>query len=855
MKTKIVPILLILFIIILTCGIKISYAQTKETVEVKAKMYIDNPENKDTQITSKYKIDGWVMSNDNKIQIKIFVDNNEQKVENLKRVERPDVIKAIKGYGTQKENPKPGFEFYLNTNNIKDGKHILKIQILSNDNKLLVEENKNIVIKKYNAQTYIDYPTNDKVIKNMTVEGWVMTDDEKSEIKAYIDGKEQTIQNLERIERKDVIEAIKGYSAEGINKLPGYKCNIELGKISKGKHEIVTKIVSREGIILAEHNQKFILEDEKARMYIDYPDTNERKITAKTKIEGWFKSNDKSAKLKVYIDNKEIENQEYIRVKRPDVLKAITECGTEKENPKPGFELYLNSNDIKDGKHTLKIEIISSNGKKLAEETKKINYERYIATSYIDSPEPNQNIKNNLKIRGWLMCTEKNTGVKIYIDDKELTDVKIEREDRPDVLKAINGYGTEKENPQPGFKSEINISNLKDGEHTLKIVITVGEKISKYIQTQKFYLKKYNTQMYWDEPDYTETKANEITIRGWVMSELADKEIIVKFDDKKIDNITLEKRNDVIKAIKGSGTVKENPNPGFKAKLNVKSYTKGNHTIKVQVLSKNNNEIIEEYKKEILLGEKIERKIIKYGYSGAYLRGVSNETELICYKFGYGPNVLFATFCVHGFEDSWDRDGGVLVDTANAFYERLIKDADQELASKWTIYLFPEVNPDGRKLGTSNMGPGRRTLYSKADKGIDINRCWQTGSEYQRFTDSRRYNGTEGFQAYEAEYLRDFMLTHKSTKGQNVVIDLHGWEDQLIGDESICKYYKEQYPSCRTTGYGRYGEQYLISWARLNLNAKVALVELPYATGYVQVNKMGLMQKYINATLNYLKGI
>ena len=81
------------------------------------------------------------------------------------------------------------------------------------------------------------------------------------------------------------------------------------------------------------------------------------------------------------------------------------------------------------------------------------------------------------------------------------------------------------------------MSKLKDGEHTLKIVVTVGEEVSKYIQTQKFYLKKYNTQMYWDEPDYTETKANEITIKGWVMSELADKEIIVKFDDEKIDNI------------------------------------------------------------------------------------------------------------------------------------------------------------------------------------------------------------------------------------------------------------------------------------------------------------------------------
>ena len=848
-------LILILFIVALGVGVKISYAQTEETVKIKAKMYIDNPENEHTRITNKYKIDGWVMSNDDKAQIKIFVDNNEQKIEDLKRVERPDVLKAIKECGTQKENPKPGFEFYLDCDNIKDGRHILKIQVYSDNKKVLIEETKNIIIQKYNAQTYIDYPTNNKISNNMIVEGWAMTDDEKSEIKAYIDGKEQAVQNFERTERKDVIKAITGYSTEGINKLPGYKCNIELNKISKGKHEIIIKVISREGIVLAEHNQNFILEDEKAKMYIDYPDTNDRTITANTKIEGWFKSNDKDAKLKVYIDNKEIENQKYVRTERNDVLKAISDYGTEKENPNPGFEFYLNSNDVKDGKHTLKLEVISGSGKKISEETKKINYQKYIVTSYIDSPEPNQKVKSNLKISGWLMCTEKNAGVKIYIDDKEMTDKQIERENRPDVLKAISGYGTEKENPQPGFKTEINMSKLKDGEHTLKIVVTVGEEVSKYIQTQKFYLKKYNTQMYWDEPDYTETKSNEITIKGWVMSELADKEIIVKFDDEKIDNITFEKRNDVIKAIKGSGTEKENPQPGFKTKLNVKSYSKGNHIIKLQVLSKINNEIIEEYKKEILLGEKIERKILKYGYSGAYLKGVSKESELVCYKFGYGQNVLFATFCVHGFEDSWDRDGGVLVDTANAFYERLIKDADQELAAKWTIYLFPEVNPDGRKLGTSNMGPGRRTLYSKTDQGIDINRCWQTGSEYQRFTDSRRYNGTEGFQTYEAEYLRDFMLTHKATKGQNVVIDLHGWEDQLIGDESVCKYYKEQYPSCRTSGYGRYGEQYLISWARLNLNAKVALVELPYATGYVQVNKMGLMQKYINATLNYLKGI
>ena len=99
------------------------------------------------------------------------------------------------------------------------------------------------------------------------------------------------------------------------------------------------------------------------------------------------------------------------------------------------------------------------------------------------------------------------------------------------------------------------------------------------------------------------------------------------------------------------------------------------------------------------------------------------------------------------------------------------------------------------------------------------------------------------------------MLTHKSTNGQTVVIDLHGWENQLIGDESICQYYKTQYPSCKTTGYGRYGSQYIISWARLNLGAKVALVELPLASNMSQVNSMQLPEKYINATLNLMRGI
>ena len=242
-----------------------------------------------------------------------------------------------------------------------------------------------------------------------------------------------------------------------------------------------------------------------------------------------------------------------------------------------------------------------------------------------------------------------------------------------------------------------------------------------------------------------------------------------------------------------------------------------------------------------------------YGQSGAKIKKIAGGSDLEYLRFGYGPNVLFATFCVHGYEDSWDREGGLQVEIANNFYNRLVKDQDGKLSKDWTIYICREVNPDGRRLGTTKDGPGRTTLYSKVGRGIDINRSWQTGSTYKKYSTARNYNGTAGFQAYEAEALRDFFLSHKSTTGKTVLVDLHGWEDQLIGDEEICKYYKTQYPSCSTRNYGKYGTQYMITWGRENLGAKVALVEMPLVGSYQEAIAMGLSDRYINATLEMLR--
>ena len=250
--------------------------------------------------------------------------------------------------------------------------------------------------------------------------------------------------------------------------------------------------------------------------------------------------------------------------------------------------------------------------------------------------------------------------------------------------------------------------------------------------------------------------------------------------------------------------------------------------------------------------------------SGLKVAGDSRGTDLQYYQYGTGPNVFYATFAIHGFEDKWYRDGTELVQIANDFYNRLINDADINIANKWTIYIFPGVNQDGLNHGDTNNGPGRTTLFSAVPsrQGIDMNRCWQIGNTYQRYTDSRNYNGTTGFQAYEAQYLRNFLIKHKSENGQTILVDLHGWTQQLIGDGGMCSYYEKQFPENDKSAVGRYGTGYLVNWARSSLGssgkpARSALIELPNqgVTNHQSVINKNFSNRYIEATLDMLRNI
>ena len=245
-----------------------------------------------------------------------------------------------------------------------------------------------------------------------------------------------------------------------------------------------------------------------------------------------------------------------------------------------------------------------------------------------------------------------------------------------------------------------------------------------------------------------------------------------------------------------------------------------------------------------------------YGYSGLAVQGSKYGSNLKYYKIGSGPNVFFATFAIHGWEDSYGYDGQELTKIAERFKDKLLEMQDEELANKWTIYILPSLNPDGEYHGYSHNGPGRCSLYSSisSHKGMDINRCWSTS--WERNKNDRNYNGTAPFQSYESQYLRDFLLSKRALNGMTVLVDLHGWLDETIGDEWIGSKYAAEFGF--TKYINTYGKGYLVNWARSNLGykgrvARSALIELPMVSNSRQVEERKYAEKYINATITMLR--
>lgn len=851
--TKIISIFLILCFAFLLKGGNIVKAE--ETI-----LHVDYPMQENLNSDKLY-IEGWYLTHESNIKLQILLDGKDRTNE-IKREERTDVLNAYQNFEIEK-NKTPGFLGTLDLSEEKDGIHNLQI-LLKNGNNIISSQERKIILNKYSSILHIDYPNNTEIKgSKIYLEGWMLASTENHKFQILIDNKDVT-NSIENVERQDVLNANPNYNKE-INKLPGFQGNLDISKIKDGKHEITFKVINtKNNETMQEQKREIILKKYDLEINVDYP-KNDIKTNNNLYVEGWIMSENPNTELKFKIDDKYYTN-EIEREERADVINAVKGYGGKETNKTPGFKGNINLSDLNYGKHNLKIEVYyTDSGEKILTVERNFTLRPNETLFNCDYPSVNQKTNKNLYVEGWVMSEEPDFIVNVKIDNIDYTE-NIERFAREDVWNAVKDYGGKENNPYPGFKGNIDLSNLKDGNHTVKIqVLSQKGKIIKE-EIRNITVNKYKSIINIDYPKQLENYENELYIEGWFLSELENKEIKIYLDNTDVTNqVQFVERKDVTNSVTGYGVKEENMTPGIKGNIDISQIKAENkkHQLVFKLINKNTSEEMINYTVNIYINQ-IPYEEGYYGYSGLAALGDSRGSDLKYYKIGNGPNVFFATFSVHGFEDLWNNDGTELTLIAEDLKGDLLNMQDKELAEKWTIYIFPEVNPDGRKYGYTNNGPGRTTLYSwaPANQGIDLNRSWQIGNNYTRYTDSRNYNGTEGFQAYEARFLRDFLYANRSKNGQTVLVDLHGWTQQLIGDSDICNYYRKEFPENDGRTIGQYGTGYLINWARTSLGspnhpAKSALIELPNAgiSGHNAVIQNGFPTRYIRATLDMLRNM
>lgn len=108
------------------------------------------------------------------------------------------------------------------------------------------------------------------------------------------------------------------------------------------------------------------------------------------------------------------------------------------------------------------------------------------------------------------------------------------------------------------------------------------------------YFTAPTSQIRIDKPSENQTVSTNVEIKGWVMSVYATKKVEIYIDNTKINNITMQERQDVINAISGYGTIVENPKPGYYANYDTSNLSSGNHTLKIKIINTNTNETIKE---------------------------------------------------------------------------------------------------------------------------------------------------------------------------------------------------------------------------------------------------------------------
>lgn len=163
-------------------------------------------------------------------------------------------------------------------------------------------------------------------------------------------------------------------------------------------------------------------------------------------------------------------NSAITRIARSDVDKTVSvSYGGAQITPKAGFQSTIDISNLSSGKHTIKVQEISRYGELICDISTNINIQnkKYIGEICVDNPTLNKSYKNGdtINVTGWAVSNDENSVVEIYVDGA--FKVNASRHYRGDVINFMKKYENKTQNA--GFISDIIVSGLSDGTHTLTV--------------------------------------------------------------------------------------------------------------------------------------------------------------------------------------------------------------------------------------------------------------------------------------------------------------------------------------------------------------------------------------------------
>lgn len=288
-------------------------------------------------------------------------------------------------------------------------------------------------------------------------------------------------------------------------------------------------------------------------------------------------------------------------------------------------------------------------------------------------------------------------------------------------------------------------------------------------------------------------------------------------------------------------------------KDNEEQNTNENNKVKVEekkaVEEKIQDKKVEEpVKKEELKVEEVNEKYISKKSQNVY-KDYDKDSETIG-KIGEGESILL-------IKNVGDYSY-IQYDTANGSKEGYVPKESLkragELTSDFNNFLsIPSnvkkvvysANPDGLLDGYTNNGPGRCQVTKK----IDLNRNFPV--KFEPNSNERNFNGTKALAVPESRALANLVSQLSKRGGDFVLLDVHGWLNETLGDYNVSKYFDNQFGIGNTPLNDNF-KGYLIEYGK-SLGADVSLVELPRPSSKADIKNRNYEGKLYNGVINLLK--